>query len=102
MIRKAGNRSYVYKSVRLGKSVITKYIGDDEIAKLQDVAAKLKRNRTLEAKQADEKQAEQEAGIHAEVIKHYRAGMDVLEAAMLAAGFAKDKRGPWRKRMKDS
>jgi hypothetical protein len=93
-----GNRLYFYAATRVGDRVVKRYVGAGEVAEL---AAR------LDALGHDERDSEADARRRArEELAELDAALAPLDeladaavaAALVAAGFHRHHRGPWRKR----
>jgi hypothetical protein len=93
-----GNRSYYYRSHKVGGRVVKEYIGAGATAGL--IAAHDEAER--ERREEDRRRAREEARSLAELAAQYEAfsrAVDALAAAaLMAAGYRQHARGVWRKR----
>jgi len=93
-----GNRRYCYESVRAGSRVVKRYLGPELVAFLIDAKIEEKKAKR-EAERAKFRAIVEELTRLEEVLTPFDDfARTVADGAMLAAGYHRPKRGPWRKR----
>ena len=93
-----GNGTYYYTAERVGGRVVKRYVGTGRVAELAAQLDAITRQR--DALQADQqRQVRDEMGALDEALAPLNELADLLtRAALVAAGFHRHHRGPWRKR----
>jgi hypothetical protein len=93
-----GNGSYYYTAQRVGGRVVKRYVGTGRLAELAAQLDAVTRER--DAHEADERRrVRDELAALAAALAPLNELADLLTAAaLLAAGFHRHHRGPWRKR----
>jgi hypothetical protein len=93
-----GNRQYYYESERVGGRVVKRYVGPGQVAVLIE-AMNEEKGAEREAERAKVRATMGElARLEAMIVPLDDFTQAVAEGAMLAAGYHRIKRGPWRKR----
>jgi hypothetical protein len=99
---KRGNATYYYTAERVGGRVVKQYVGTGRVGAL---AAQLEANTRAErtdAAEAERRARDELAALDAALVPLNKLAAAVTAAALVAAGYHRPKRGPWRKRRAES
>lgn len=93
-----GTQSYYYRSVRSGRRVTKTYVGTGPLAAIEaamDAQKRAERQAKVDAWQ----QARQEMeALDAQFTAWWTASSTLIDAYLIATGYYRHERGPWRKR----
>jgi hypothetical protein len=91
-------RAYYYHKERFGARVVSRYVGKGPTALMVARREQAERDRRAwEAEAARRAIAESEA-FEAELVEYCENVEQIAKLVLMAAGFHRPKRGPWRKR----
>lgn len=93
-----GGRSYYYTAERVGGRVVKRYVGNGKVAELTaQLEAAANAQKAADAEQQQQEREELDA-LDGSLNALHELADTLTDAALVAAGFHRHHRGPWRKR----
>jgi hypothetical protein len=93
-----GKQRYFYRSKRVGDRVVKEYVGLGEAGSLIEAMREERKARKAGEREAIQEEMDEVAFLEAAFKPLDEFATAVAESALLAAGYHRPKRGPWRKR----